>query len=201
MQTSASQQILLIRHGETEWTLSGQHTGRTDIPLTDNGREQARATGRYLEAERAAGKWNGSVHVWTSPMHRAKDTCELAGMSSGADIDTELMEWNYGDYEGLTTAKVRETIPDWSVWTSPILHGESVEQVGARADRVIARAAVLGAETVLLFAHGHILRILAARWIGLPATGGSLLGLDPATISMLGYERQTRVIRRWNLVP
>jgi broad specificity phosphatase PhoE len=199
MHNAALQQILLIRHGETEWTLSGQHTGSTDIPLTANGREQARATGRYIEAER--GKWSDRIHVWTSPMQRAKDTCQLAGLGDGAVIDADLMEWNYGDYEGLTTAQIRETIPDWSVWTSPIVNGETVDQVGARADRVIARAAASGTDTVLLFAHGHILRILAARWMGLAPVCGSMLGLDPATISQLGYERQTRVIRRWNLVP
>ncbi len=189
--TPPAQRIFLVRHGETEWSRSGQHTGRTDIPLTEHGREQAAALGCGLP--------DRAFPIWSSPLSRARETCKLAGFEP-ARIDEDLLEWNYGVYEGRTTADIQKDIPGWSVWDSPIPEGESIEQVGERVDRVIARL-LETSEDVGLFAHGHILRILAARWIGLPPVGGRLLALDTATISVLGYERKTRVVRQWNVRP
>ena len=187
-----AQQIFLVRHGETEWSRSGQHTGRTDIPLTAEGREKAQALGHFLRGK--------ELSVRTSPLIRARDTCRLAGFADNAVVDEDLREWDYGTYEGRTTLEIRNENSDWSIWLSPIPNGESLEQVAARARQVIARA--VEAETdVALFAHGHILRILAACWIGLPPITGRSLALDTATVSVLGYERQTRVIRHWNVSP
>ena len=182
--------VWLVRHGETEWSLSGQHTGRTDIPLTAVGRHQGEALGRHL-ANRAF------ALVLTSPLGRARETCRLAGYGDVAEVTDDLREWNYGIYEGRTTPDIRKTEPGWSVWTHPILQGESVEQVGERARRVIDRAAAAPGD-VALFAHAHILRILAACWLGLPPVAGRLLALGTASISILGYERETRVISAWN---
>ncbi len=187
-----AQQIYLVRHGETEWSRSGQHTGRTDIPLTAEGRRQAEALGRSLDGR--------SLAVWTSPLSRARETCRLAGFGDAAAVDDDLREWDYGVYEGRTTLDIRRETPDWSVWLSPIEGGESLEQVAGRARRAIDRAAAAGSDAAL-FAHGHILRILAACWIGMPPIAGRFLALDTATVSVLGYERQTRVIRRWNAAP
>jgi len=188
-------QLWLIRHGETEWSLSGAHTSRTDIPLTDNGREKAKELGTYLKSTPFAA-------VFVSPMHRAKETCRIAGLIDNAYIDEGLREWDYGVYEGKTTKEIREQVPNWSVWKDPIIEGETVEQVGERADDVIARAleagGLQGGGNVALFAHAHILRILAARWIGLDAVGGSLFGLGTGSVSVLGWERETRVIQHWN---
>jgi probable phosphoglycerate mutase len=184
--------IYLIRHGETGWSRTGQHTGRTDIPLTEEGRARAQALGRALKGQ--------EFSVLTSPLGRARETCRLAGFAD-EQIDDDLREWDYGIYEGRTTLDIRRETPDWSVWLSPIVNGESLEQVAVRARRVIARVTASGESDVALFAHGHILRILAACWIGLPPYIGRFLALDTASISMLGYERQTRVIRQWNLVP
>src|SRR6185437_10061914 len=150
-------ELWLIRHGETAWSLSGAHTSRTDIPLTDAGRERARKVGEYLRGTKFS-------MVLTSPMQRARDTCRIAGFAGGAEIDDDLSEWNYGAYEGRTTKEIQREIPGWSVWTSPMIDGESMDQVAERANRVIARAAARGGQ-VALFAHGHILRILAACWI------------------------------------
>ncbi len=187
-----AQQIFLVRHGETEWSRSGQHTGRTDIPLTAEGREKAQALGHFLRGK--------ELSVRTSPLIRARDTCRLAGFADNAVVDEDLREWDYGIYEGRTTLEIRKGNPDWSIWLSPIPNGESLEQVAARALQVIARAVT--AETdVAIFAHGHILRIFAACWIGLPPITGRYLALDTATVSVLGYERQTRVIRHWNVAP
>ena len=187
-----AQQIFLVRHGETEWSRSGQHTGRTDIPLTAEGREKAQALGHFLRGK--------ELSVRTSPLIRARDTCRLAGFADNAVVDEDLREWDYGIYEGRTTPEIRKENPDWSIWLSPIPNGESLEQVAARALQVIARAVT--AETdVAIFAHGHILRIFAACWIGLPPITGRYLALDTATVSVLGYERQTRVIRHWNVAP
>lgn len=184
-------EIWLVRHGETEWSLSGAHTGRTDIPLTLTGREDAVRLGRLL-----SGRHFGLVLC--SPMQRARDTCRLAGFGNAALNEPNLREWDYGDFEGRTTAAIREEIPDWSVWVYGTCNGETVDHVAARAELVIARA--LAAEgDVALFAHGHILRILAARWLGLAADAGRLLALRTASIGSLGYERETRVITRWNL--
>lgn len=187
-------QLWLIRHGETEWSLSGAHTSRTDIPLTDHGRARAEELKTYLNGRRFDA-------VLTSPMQRARETCSIAGYGLCAVPDDGLKEWDYGIYEGKTTRKIRETQPGWNVWKDEITGGETVEQVGARADGVIARAiaAVLGGEgSVALFAHAHILRILTARWIGLPPTGGQSLALGTGSVSVLGYERETRVIEHWN---
>ena len=184
-------QIWLARHGETEWSTSGRHTGRTDIPLTDLGRTQAEALGRRL-----GGHPFGLV--LTSPRSRAAETAHLAGFPD-AVIDADLGEWDYGEFEGRTTADIRTGIPDWSIWTGPWRGGETVEAVGIRADRVIERCLDPGVDgDVLLFAHGHLLRVVAARWIGLPAAGGASLALGTATIGILGWERANRVIETWN---
>ena len=186
-------ELWLMRHGETEWSLSGQHTSRTDIPLTDHGRKRAEELRDYLEGT----KFDA---VFTSPMQRALETCAIAGFADQAVVDDNLKEWDYGIYEGKTTAEIREQVPNWSVWKDPIIDGESAEHVGERADAMIARAltsAPAGGK-VALFAHAHILRILTARWLLLPATGGSLFALGTGSVSVLGWERETRVIQSWN---
>ena len=202
-----SVELWLVRHGETEWSLDGRHTSWTDIPLTEHGRKRAQELRDFL-----AGKKFAAVLV--SPRQRARETCEIAGFGDVAKVDDGLQEWNYGESEGKTTAEMRQKYgPNWSVW-SDLLHAtpespaESVEQVGERADAVIARAVAAagqadgvgtgGDQAVALFAHAHILRILAARWIGLPAVDGQLFGLGTGSVSVLGYERETRVISRWN---
>jgi len=189
----AERRVWLVRHGETEWSKSGQHTGRTDIALTPNGERQAKALGRYLAGRKYA-------LVLTSPMARAKATCRLAGLSEGAEVTEDLHEWNYGIYEGVTTKAVRVKQPGWTIWESSIPEGETVEQVGERARRLIARVEKVKGD-VALFAHGHILRILGACWMGLAPIYGRNLGLHTATISVLGYERETRVIEVWNQGP
>lgn len=182
--------LLLVRHGETEWSISGRHTGRTDIPLSAAGRHQADQIAINLSGREFAA-------VWSSPLQRALETCRRALPDREPTVDDELVEWDYGNYEGITTAEVRRDIADWTVWTHPITGGESVEQVGERADSVISRALEVDGN-VGLFSHGQFLRILAARWIGLSADTGRLLALDTATVSMLGFEHETRVIRYWN---
>jgi probable phosphoglycerate mutase len=189
--TTDRPQIWLVRHGETEWTLSGQHTGRTDIPLTPAGRRQAQALGRHLAARSFA-------LVLTSPLGRAHETCRFAGYGNAAQVTDDLREWDYGIYEGRTTAAIRAGEPGWSIWNSPIPEGESLEQVGARAHRVMNRA-LSGGGDVALFGHAHILRIFAACWIGRPPGDGRLFALSPASISVLGWERESRVIEKWNL--
>jgi probable phosphoglycerate mutase len=219
-------ELWLIRHGETEWSLAGRHTSRTDLPLTERGRERAIALGKYLAGTKFAA-------VLRSPMLRAKETCELAGFGDVAVVDDGLKEWDYGVYEGRTTTEIQAEIPGWNVWKDPIIGGETAEQVGVRADGVIARALELAAGgptsqsrdvghpagsgqvvghpspvsdvghpdeavNVALFAHAHILRILAARWVGLEARGGELFALGTGSVSVLGWERETRVILRWN---
>jgi len=184
-------ELWLIRHGETEWSLSGAHTGRTDIPLTAAGRAQAAAIGRYLAGRPFA-------LVLYSPLARARDTCELAGFGSRAAADPNLREWDYGECEGRTTREIRERIPGWSLWVDGPPGGETVEQVAARAEAVIARASAAPGDAAL-FAHGHVLRILTARWLGLEPAAGRLFALETAAVSTLGYERETRVITRWNL--
>lgn len=183
-------ELWLVRHGETEWTLSGAHTGRTDLPLTANGEKQAAALGRLLAGRPFA-------VVLTSPMQRARETCRIAGYDAAARIDPNLTEWDYGAYEGRTTNQIREQVPDWSIWTGGVPGGETIEQVAVRARAVIAHALESGGDAAL-FAHGHILRILAACWLGLPPITGQFLALSTATLSILGYERDTRVIARWN---
>jgi broad specificity phosphatase PhoE len=191
--SAGSQEIVLARHGETEWSKSGQHTGRTDIPLTENGERGARALGPALS------HWDFAL-VLTSPLSRARETCRLAGLGDHAQVREDLCEWDYGEYDGRTTADIRKERPGWAIFKDGVIGGETVDEVGVRVDRVIAEAAAADGP-VALFAHGHLLRILAARWLGLEAAGGRLFALDPATISVLGYERETRVIRRWNLTP
>jgi probable phosphoglycerate mutase len=183
-------ELWLIRHGETEWSASGRHTGRTDIPLTEEGIRQARALGRYLAGRPFA-------LVLTSPLSRAADTCRLAGYGSVARPSEDLLEWDYGQAEGRTTAEMRAERVGWSVWTGGPPGGETVEEVGRRTDRVIARALEASGDAAL-FAHAHVLRILAARWLGLPPDDGRLFVLGPASLSVLGWEREIRVLSRWN---
>ena len=189
------QQVYLIRHGETKWSLSGQHTGITDIPLTENGRKVAKLLEPVLAKETFA-------LVLTSPLDRARKTCELAGLGERAEIDGDLMEWNYGKYEGLTPKEIHAQAPDWMLFSDGCPGGESPEQVGARVDRVIARARAEEGH-VALFAHGHIFRVFAARWLGLPATAGCHFLLDTATLNILSYYRGIPAVKRWNamLIP
>jgi broad specificity phosphatase PhoE len=182
--------LWLVRHGETEWSASGRHTGRTDIPLTDEGIRQARALSRHLAGRSFA-------LVLTSPLSRAADTCGLAGYGDVAQPSEDLLEWDYGQAEGRTTTEMRAQHPGWSVWTSGPPGGETVEEVGRRTERVIARA-LEASGAVALFAHAHVLRILAARWLRLPPGDGRLFALGPASLSVLGWEREARVISRWN---
>ena len=187
-------ELWLIRHGETAWALSGQHTGTTDIPLTDRGRERATGIRDYLQ-HRSFKK------VFVSPLGRARETCAIAGYGDVAVVEPNLAEWNYGDFEGKTTAQIREKYPDWLIWNGPIPNGETVEQVGARTDKVIARSlAEIGDDggSVALFAHGHVLRILTSRWLDLPPTDGRLFALGTGSVSVLGFEREQHVIQSWN---
>jgi broad specificity phosphatase PhoE len=187
--------IVLVRHGATEWSTARRHTGRTDIPLTDEGRAQALALAPVL-ADLAPDR------VLTSPLVRARETCELAGLGALAEPDDRLLEWDYGEAEGRTTSEIRETEPGWSVWTHPTAGAEPLDAVAARVDEIIADLQEMGdGAVVAVFAHAHLLRILGARWCGLPATAGQRLVLDPASVSVLGHEREAPVIERWNVVP
>ena len=186
-------EIWLIRHGETEWSRSGAHTGRTDLPLTAAGRDNAAAIGRWL-------KGRAFALVLTSPMERARDTCRLAGYGDSAQVDPNLCEWDYGDYEGRTTPDIQKERPGWSLWRDGVPDGETIKQVAARAEAVLARAVAADGDTAL-FAHGHILRILTAGWLQLDPHRGSLFALSTGSVSTLGYERETRVISCWNLLP
>jgi broad specificity phosphatase PhoE len=190
---SAGFEVWLVRHGETEWSLSGQHTGHTDIPLTPNGKAQADELGHML----AVGNF---ARVLSSPKSRALETCRLAGYGDVAEVTDDLVEWDYGDYEGAKTVDIRKQRPGWTLWDDGVPGGETAAQVGARADRVIAEAAGAGGD-VALFAHGHVLRVLTARWLGLAPENGRLFALSTATLSVLGHERETRVLRLWNLGP
>jgi broad specificity phosphatase PhoE len=187
---AAKHKIWLFRHGETEWSKSGQHTGRTDLPLTDAGRQRAEAVGRYLAGQRFA-------LVLSSPLVRALDTCRLAGYGDQVQLADDLLEWDYGEYEGLKTVDIQKERPDWVLWKDGVPGGETAQQVGARADRLIARAAAADGD-VALFSHGHMLRVLGARWLGLAPTGGQLFALGTAALSALGYEHDYRVINVWN---
>jgi probable phosphoglycerate mutase len=182
--------VFAIRHGETAWSLSGQHTGTTDIPLTDNGR-------RLAERMRPALARDAFALVLCSPMQRARETCELAGLGDAAVIEPGLVEWNYGQYEGLTPKQIHEGAPGWLIFRDGCPGGESPEQVGARVDRVIARVRA-DEGNVALFAHGHVLRVLAARWIGQPASAGQHFLLDTGTLCVLGYYHDAPAIRVWN---
>jgi broad specificity phosphatase PhoE len=183
-------QLWLVRHGETEWSATGQHTGRTDLPLTLEGK---------LHARQIAGFLNGRSFalVLTSPLQRARETCRLAGYGESAIIDANLREWDYGEYEGRTTPEIRIERPGWSLWRDGVIGGERIEQVAARAQKLIDRAAASSGDA-LLFAHGHILRVLAACWLGLPPDAGRFFALGTASVSILGYERDMRVITQWN---
>jgi probable phosphoglycerate mutase len=185
--------IHLIRHGATEWSTLRRHTGLTDIPLTDEGCDQARALAPAMAGLRPD-------RVLTSPLSRARETCSLAGFGARAEVDDRLVEWGYGAAEGRTTAEIREEQPDWSVWTHPTEGAESLDQVAARADAVIDELRDPD-QVTLVFAHAHLLRIFAARWCRLPAVTGQNLVLDPASTSVLGYEREVPCIERWNVVP
>jgi broad specificity phosphatase PhoE len=185
----AEHELWVIRHGETEWSRDGRHTSVTDLPLTERGIAVAREL-----APRLAGV--GFDLVLTSPRMRARVTAELAGFP-GAEVDEDLAEWAYGDFEGITTPEIRERVPGWTVWTHPCPGGETAQQVSDRLDRVIKRARAAEGRT-LVFAHGHSLRALTARWLDLPVTDGRLFKLDTSTLSVLGFERETAVILRWN---
>jgi broad specificity phosphatase PhoE len=183
-------EVILVRHGETEWSRSGQHTGRTDVPLTDAGARNAELLAPRLEGRPFAA-------VFTSPLSRASETCRLAGVGDGAQVREELLEWDYGEYEGVTTQQIRETRPGWLLWRDGCPGGEDAGQVGARADRLIDELRVLDGDTAL-FAHGHVLRVIAARWVGLPPEAGGLLALSTGALGVLGYEREVAVIQLWN---
>jgi len=185
--------VYLARHGETAWSLSGQHTGRTDLPLTERGERNARQLGERLKGLTFA-------KVLTSPLQRATRTCELAGFGTAAEVDADLFEWNYGDYEGRRTAEILADRPDWQLFRDGCPGGESPDQVGARADRVVSRVRAVAGE-VLLFSSGHFLRVLAARWLGLEPGAGRYLLLSTASLGMLAYEHNNRsepFIRLWN---
>ena len=214
-------ELWLVRHGETEWSLDGRHTSFTDIPLTAHGRERAGELREFLKGKEFAA-------VFSSPRQRAMETCRLAGLGDGMQVENGLVEWNYGEFEGKSTKTIRATEgPQWTVWTDPIRGGESVDEVGVRVDGVIERALAAAVEAgkadpsamlrddksmqddkasgsagqvtrVALFAHAHVLRILAARWIGRPAVDGRLFALGTGSVSVLGFERETRVIAHWN---
>ena len=181
-------ELWLIRHGETEWSASGRHTSSTDLALTAEGERKAVEVGRLLAGKTFA-------LVLASPLRRALETCRLAGFAP--NVTPDLQEWTYGAYEGLTTAEIQVQNPGWTIWTGTPPGGESAAEVGARADRVIAQAAAAGGD-VALFGHGHMLRVLAARWLGLEPAGGRLLALSTGSVSVLGYERETRVVQGWN---
>ena len=183
-------QLWLVRHGETEWAALGRHTGRTDIPLTEAGRAQAKSVARRLAGRDFA-------LVLSSPLSRALDTARLAGFAGQVETDDDLMEWDYGDDEGRTTAQIREDRPGWTIWRDGPRGGETADEVAERVDRVITRVRAIDGD-VLAFAHGHVLRVLAARWLGEPPTEGRLYALSTATVSVLGWERETAVIERWN---
>jgi len=184
------QRVFLVRHGETEWSVSGQHTGVTDIPLTENGRKIAMLWAPLLAHFPFS-------QVLTSPLRRARETCELTGLGDRAEIDRDLMEWNYGEYEGLTSKEIQMRTPGWLLFRDGCPGGESPEDVGARADRLIARVRAAG-QDVAIFAHGHLFRVFVARWIGLPAAAGRHFLLDTATMSVLGYYMEVPAVKRWN---
>jgi broad specificity phosphatase PhoE len=184
-------EIVVVRHGETEWSATGRHTSRTDLPLTERGRERARALAPQL-AERSF------ALVLCSPSRRARETCELAGFGDVAELAPDLHEWDYGEYEGLTTPQIRESDPEWDLWHDGCPGGEQPAQVGARADAVLAR--LRGADgDGLAFAHGHILRVITARWLAMEVAEGARFALDAGGTGTLGFERTTEVLRRWNV--
>jgi broad specificity phosphatase PhoE len=183
-------EIWLIRHGETEWSRDMRHTGRTDIELTEKGREQAKGLRRGLEDKKFA-------RVLSSPLSRALETCRLAGLGDHTETTDALLEWDYGEYEGLTTPQIRERRPGWVLWRDGCPGGETAADVGARVDPLVAELREAEGDAAL-FAHGHVLRVLAARWLGLEPRNGALLALSTGTLSTLGWERETAVVKRWN---
>jgi broad specificity phosphatase PhoE len=188
--------LYLIRHGQTEWSISGQHTGRTDIPLTAHGEEEARSLAPGLSVL-------SFTHVFTSPRQRARDTCRLAGLGALAEIEPDLAEWDYGDYEGVRSSDIHKTRPDWNIFHDGCPNGETTVQAGARADRLIARLRALTGD-IALFSHGHFGAVLAARWIGLPVEQGLHFPLHTASVSILGYDDShpdIPVIAQWNGSP
>ena len=189
--TAEEPQTFLARHGATEWSVAHRHTGRTDVPLTEAGRRQAEAVGAALARTRF-------VAVLSSPLSRALDTCRLAGFGDVVEVTPDLAEWDYGEYEGLTTPQVQAGRPGWNLWDDGVPGGESAADVGVRVDRVIARVRPAGGN-VALFGHAHVLRVLAARWLGLRAEAGRYIVLATGSISVLGYERETSVIESWNV--
>lgn len=189
MSSAPRSELWLVRHGPTEWSEAGRHTSSTDLPLLPAGEDAAGRLAPTLADQSFA-------LVLSSPLGRARRTAELAGFAD-AEVDADLAEWDYGEYEGLTTARIRESVPGWTVWSHPTPGGESAAEVAARSDRVVERVRAAHGP-VLAFAHGHSLRVLAARWLGLDATQGRLLRLDTATVSVLGWERETPAIARWN---
>ena len=187
-----SRQLWLLRHGVTEWALNGRHTGSTDLPLMPEGEAEDSALSPVLSQQHFAA-------VFSSPLQRARRTCELAGLGDQMQICDDIIEWNYGDYEGITPATIRESIPEWTVWSHGCPNGEDPPEVEARCARAISTALAIPEDgDVALFAHGHILRALAGTWLGLGAAGGQLLRLGTASVSILGWERETRAIQRWN---
>ena len=185
-----SRQLWIIRHGATEWALQGRHTGSTDLPLLPQGEEEAKALAPVLKGVRFAA-------VLSSPLQRAMRTCALAELDMHAEILPELIEWNYGNYEGITTAEIRQTLPEWSLWSHGCPQGEDAAAVTRRCKAMIDQVMAIDGD-VALFAHGHILRSLAGTWIGLGAVGGKHLILGTATTSVLGFERENRALKRWN---
>jgi broad specificity phosphatase PhoE len=185
-----AQRVLLIRHGETEWSLNGRHTGTTDIPLTENGRNVARQWKPVLS------QLTFSL-VLTSPLQRARETCDLTGLGQRAEVDNDLREWNYGDYEGLTPQQILAQRPSWMIFSDGCPNGESPNEVQARIDRVIKKVREIEGD-VALFAHGHFLRSFGARWLGLRAGDGSFFLLDPATVSVVSYYRRIPAVKHWN---
>ena len=183
--------LWIVRHGETEWSRAGRHTGRTDVPLTAAGVEQATALRERIGARPFA-------LVLSSPLRRAWDTCRLAGLSEAARTTDDLLEWDYGAYEGRTTTEIQREVPGWSIWTGDVPGGEAIEEVGARARRLIEEALTARGD-VALFGHCHVLRILAACWLGLPPREGRLFALTTASMGVLGYENAVHVIRAWNV--
>ncbi len=185
-------QLLVVRHGQTEWSVTGRHTGRTDLELTDAGREEARATARTLR------DWQID-RVYASPLSRARETASIVGLAPEVELDADLVEWDYGDYEGRRTADIRHDVPEWSVWTHAMVGGESIAQVSARVDTFLGRVEQeLPAGNAAVFAHGHVLSIMIARWCGLAPIEGRRFALATATVSLLGAHREDRVVRALN---